>query len=100
MSDSAISWTVWLLCPRDSPGKDGGVGCHLFPPLGDLPAPGIESASPALQVDSLYPEPLGGCIVKAVTDEIRRRKLYSPLDLSRLCTLELPSGTHKIQTHN
>ena len=33
-----------------------------FPPLRDLPDPGIEPASPvspALQVDSLSPEPLG-----------------------------------------
>ena len=30
-----------------------------FPPPGDLPSPGIESQSPALQADSLLPEPLG-----------------------------------------
>ena len=33
-----------------------GVGC---PPPGDLPNPGIESRSPALQVDSLPAELLG-----------------------------------------
>ena len=30
-----------------------------FPPLGDLPHPGIKLSSPALQVDSLPVEPLG-----------------------------------------
>ena len=41
---------VRLLCPWDSPGKNTGVDCHLFPPPGDLPNPGIEPASqsPAL----------------------------------------------------
>ena len=32
--------------------KNSGVGCH-FLLLGNLPNPGIEPASPALQVDSL-----------------------------------------------
>ena len=31
----------------------------LFPSLGDLPNPGIEPRSPALQLDSLPPEPPG-----------------------------------------
>ena len=38
--------------PWDSPGKNTGVGCHC-PPPGDLPDPGIEPRSPALQADSL-----------------------------------------------
>ena len=33
-----------LLCPRNSPGKNTGVGCLLSP--GDLPSPGIEPVSP------------------------------------------------------
>ena len=37
-------------------GKNTGVGCH-FPPPGDLPNPGIEFKSPALQADSLPAEP-------------------------------------------
>ena len=41
-----------LFCPRDSPGKNTGVGCH-FPSPGGLPDRGIEPASPALQLDSL-----------------------------------------------
>ena len=38
----------------DSPGKDIGVPCT---PLGNLPDPGIELGSPALQVDCLLAEP-------------------------------------------
>ena len=49
VSDSATPWTVAprLLCPWDSPGKNTGVGCH-FPSPGDLPDPGIKTASPML----------------------------------------------------
>ena len=45
-------------CPRDSPGKNIGPGCH-YPSVGDLPNPGIEPRSPALQADSLPSEPPG-----------------------------------------
>ena len=45
-----------LLSPWDSPGKNTGVGCHSIL-QGDLPNPGIEPQSPALQVDSLPSEP-------------------------------------------
>ena len=38
-----------LLCPRDSPGKNG----LPFPSRGDLLDPGIRPVSPALQPDSL-----------------------------------------------
>ena len=41
----------------DSPGKKTGSGL-LCPPPGDLPNPGIEPRSPALQADSLQSEPL------------------------------------------
>ena len=40
----------------DSPGKNTGVGCHALP-QGNLPNPGMELRSPALQVDSLPSEP-------------------------------------------
>ena len=40
-----------------SPGKYTGVDCHPHPV--DLPNPGIELRSPALQVDSLPSEPPG-----------------------------------------
>ena len=42
----------------DPPGKNTGVGCHALPP-GDLPIPGTEPRSPALQADSLLSEPPG-----------------------------------------
>ena len=55
----ATLWTVArLLYPGDFPGKNTGVGCHL--PPGDLPDPGIEPASPALQADSLPLSHWGG----------------------------------------
>ena len=38
----------------DSPGKNTGVGCHALL-QGDLPSPGIEPRSSALQADSLPP---------------------------------------------
>ena len=42
----------------DSPGKDTGIGssCRPCPPPGDLPDPGIEPGSPALQANSLPAE--------------------------------------------
>ena len=60
----------WTLCnPKDrsppgsyvhgdSPAKNTGVGLSC-PPLGDLPNPGIEPRSPALQADSLPSEAAG-----------------------------------------
>ena len=50
-------YTARLLCPWDFPGKNTGVGCHALLQGKDLPSPGIEPRSPALQVDSLLPEP-------------------------------------------
>ena len=47
-----------LCSPRNSPGQNTGVGSP-FPSPGDLPNPGIEHRSPALQVDSLPAEPPG-----------------------------------------
>ena len=43
---------------RNSPGKNTGVGCHSLL-QGNLPDPGIELRSPAMQVDFLPSEPLG-----------------------------------------
>ena len=43
---------------EDSPGNNAGVGCHALP-LGDLPNPGMEPRSLALQADSLPTEPQG-----------------------------------------
>ena len=50
-----------LLCPWESPDKNTGVGCHALL-QGNLPEPGIETASlmsPAWQVGSLPLVPLG-----------------------------------------
>ena len=56
-----ISNTFWphgFLCPWNYPGKNIGVGCH-FLHQEIMPTPGIEPASPELQVDSLLSEPPG-----------------------------------------
>ena len=45
-------------CPWDSPGKNTGVGYH-FLLQGNLPNPGIEPRSPALEADTLTSEPPG-----------------------------------------
>ena len=47
-----------LLCPWNYLGKNTGVGSHFLSP-GDLPNRFIEPRSPALQTDSLPPEPPG-----------------------------------------
>ena len=44
--------------PWDFPGKNTGVG-YQFPSPGDLPDPGVEPRSPALQVDCFPSEPPG-----------------------------------------
>ena len=52
-----------VLCPRDFPGKNTGMGCH-FPSPGDLPDPGIEPKSlmsPALAGGFFTTEPPGKC---------------------------------------
>ena len=57
MSDSATPWTVApkLLCPWGFSRQGYYSGLPCCPP-GDLPNPGIEPRSPALQVDSLPTE--------------------------------------------
>ena len=47
-----------LLCPRDFPGKNTGVGCHCLL-QGNLPNPGIEPMSPALTGEFFLSEPPG-----------------------------------------
>ena len=56
MSDSETPWPTRLVCPEDSPGKDTGLP---FPAPGDLPDPGVEPRSPALEADALTCEPPG-----------------------------------------
>ena len=56
MSHSVVSDSLQPQSPWNSPGKNTGVGNHS---PGDLPNPGIEPGSPALQADSLPYEPPG-----------------------------------------
>ena len=56
MLDSATLWAVpaQLLCSRDFPGKNTGVGCHfLFQGLWNPGIQPVSSVSPALQTGSL-----------------------------------------------
>ena len=58
VSDSANLWTVASQAPLSMgfPSQEYWSGL-LFPPPRDLPDPGIEPTSPALQADSLSSEP-------------------------------------------
>ena len=60
VSNSAILWTVACQVPLSMEFSRQEYCSGLpFPSPGDLPHPGIESISPALQADSLLTEPLG-----------------------------------------
>ena len=61
-----------LPCPWNSPSKNTRVGCHLFSP-GDLPDPGIEPRSRALQANYLPSEPPGTVSSSLLFDHIRPR---------------------------
>ena len=106
VSDSATSWTVpaRLIHPWDFPAKSTGVGCHFLlqgisltqgsnlgllhcrhlsvwaarEALGDLPNPGIEPRSLALQVDSLPAEP-PNCEISHFSKPLRGSFLRPPL---------------------
>ena len=65
VSDSATLWTVAHQAPLSMEFSRQEYWSGLpFPSPGDLPNPGIEPMSPALQVDSLLSEPLGSHGVK------------------------------------
>ena len=58
VSDSAIPWSVALQAPLSIEfSRQGYWGGLPFHSPGDLPNPGVESGSPALQADSLPSEP-------------------------------------------
>ena len=60
VSDSATPWTVARQAPLSMGFSRQEYWSGLpFPSPGDLPKPGIESGSPALQADSLPNEPPG-----------------------------------------
>ena len=60
MSDSATSWTVAYQAPPSMGFSRQAWWSGLpFPSPGDLPNPGIEAGSPALQADALPSEPPG-----------------------------------------
>ena len=54
-------YPVKLLCPWDFPGKNTEVSYHAFL-QGIFQTQGVELRSPALQVDSLPPEPPKCCV--------------------------------------
>ena len=54
MSDSEIPWTVTIQAPLSMGFSRQEYWSGVpFPPPGDLPGPGIEPVSPALQANSL-----------------------------------------------
>ena len=63
MSDSATPWIIVHLAPLSMEYSRQEYWSRLpFPAPGDLPYPGIEPGSPALQADSLLSEPPGEAI--------------------------------------
>ena len=63
MSDSVTPWTVAYQAPLYMGFSRQWYWSGLpFPSPGDLPDPGIETRSPALQADALPSEPLGKSI--------------------------------------
>ena len=66
-----------LLCPWGFSRQEFWNGL-LFPPPGDLPNPGIEPRSPALEVDSLPIEPQGKPLIIVRNIEVKARINYCP----------------------
>ena len=64
--------------PGDSPGKNTAVGYHALL-QGNLPNPGIEPGSPALQADSLLSEPRGKPI--NVNKRVLIKSLYATVPI-------------------
>ena len=83
VSPSAVSdslqphrlWLARLLCPWDFPDKNTGVGCHFHSPE-DLPDPGIEAGSPALQAESFLSEPAGKLPTLDTCSHMRRCHIW------------------------
>ena len=99
-----------LLHPRDSPGKNTGVGCHFllqeyqsglpFPSPEELPDPGIEPWSSASQADSL-PFELQASPTKVISSQQRELaafKLRLTYSFSSYPPLPQPDANH-LQDH-
>ena len=71
MSDSVTPWTVarQALLSMGFPRQEYWSGLP-FPSPGDLPDPGIEPGSPALQADSLASEPPGKPYKLQISNEL------------------------------
>ena len=69
MSDPATPWAVASQAPLPMGfSRQENWSGLPFPPSGDLPNPGIEPASPALQADSLPTELLGKLVNQLYCD--------------------------------
>ena len=87
MSDSVTPWTAACQAPTSTGFSRQEYGTGLpFPSPGDLPDPGTKSRSPALQADSLLPEPPGKHIYRlfcssfllaSQTFHLRAKKIFS-----------------------
>ena len=91
MSDSATPWTVAYQAPWSMGFTRQEYWSGLpFPPPGDLPNPGIEPGSPALQTDALLSEPLGK---PTILLQLQKKCLYVPVPLFlKLTSLRGHSG--------
>ena len=92
----AAPWTVRLLGPCDSPGKEYWSGLP-FPPPGDLSDPGIEPVSPALPVDSLPAEPSGKPKYTYVLLAHSRYSIIRKCDSVSIHTTHTHTHTHTLQ---
>ena len=94
-----IPWIIGHQAPLpwDSPGKNTAVGCH-FLLQGNLPNPGIEPKSPALQADSLPIE----LVWWEIANPIHSRYSDTRAAQVALAVKNLPAnaGTHKRRGFN
>ena len=67
MSDSVTSWAIAYQAPPSMEFSRQEYWSGLpFPSPGDLPDPGIQPGSPALQADALPSEPPGKAVIREV----------------------------------
>ena len=81
MSDSATPWTVAYQAPPSMGSSRQEYWSGLpFPSPGDLPDPGVEPGSPALQADTLLSEPPGKAVFSENTPF--KRWIWSELQMT------------------